>query len=138
MRSSSVIASALRAYAGLVGRVSSETVSNEFGKGVLLGVAIAAVAVTTLLAIEFRDLLGMYADFGSAKLPVLTRATLSVVWLVGAPLAGAAACTVLAVRRPRPLVPYVVVAVLGVAAAVITWYGPRLPIFELAGTIKAD
>jgi hypothetical protein len=34
--------------------------------------------------------------------------------------------------------PYLVLAALLVAAAVLTWFGPRLPIFELAGNIKAD
>jgi hypothetical protein len=110
----------------------------ERGKGVALGIAIAMTSVIALLAFELRGIGAMYADFGNTRLPLLTQITISAAWRVGAPVVGAAACAGLWFRRPPSLVPYVVVAVLLVATAVLTWYGPRLPIFELTGNIKAD
>ena len=110
----------------------------DFGKGIALGIAVATTLVIAVIAFELRGMGQAYAEFGHVDLPALTRMTVGAAWLVGAPLAGAVVCTALFVRRPASLVPYVVVAVLLVVAAVLTWYGPRLPIFELAGNIKAD
>jgi hypothetical protein len=110
----------------------------DFGKGVALGIAIAMTLVIGLLSFELRGMGQIYADIGDVKLPLLTQMTLARLWLVGVPLAGAAACTGLFVSRPKSSVPYIALAVLLVAAAVLTYYGPRLPIFQLAGNIKAD
>jgi hypothetical protein len=110
----------------------------DFGKGIALGVALSMTLAIALLAYEFRGMAGVYADFGSPQLPLLTRATIAGAWLVGMPVAGAAGCIALFVIRPRSLMPYVALAVVLTVVAVLTWYGPRLPIFELAGNIKAD
>jgi hypothetical protein len=110
----------------------------DLAKGIGLGFAMAMVVVLAFLAIEFRGYGPIYADMGDVQLPVLTALTILPVWLIGAPIGGAAACAALLLKRPRSLTPYVVVAVLLVVAVVLTWYGPRLPIFSLAGNIKAD
>jgi hypothetical protein len=110
----------------------------DFGKGIALGISIAMTLVIGLLAFELRDIGRTFADFGDVRLPLVTRVTISHAWLFGTPAAGTATCAALFVRRPASLVPYIAVAVLLVVVAVLTWYGPRLPIFELAGNIKAD
>jgi hypothetical protein len=110
----------------------------DFRKGFALGIAVGMTVIMALLAHEARGMARMFADMGSPHLPLLTRATLSGVWLIGVPLGGAAASAMLWFLRPRSLVPYIVVALVLLVAVVLTWYGPRLPIFELAGNIKAD
>jgi hypothetical protein len=110
----------------------------EFGKGIALGVAAAMTIVVGLLAYELRGMGEMYRGFGDVALPVLTRMTIAAAWLIAVPLVGVAACVGLFVSRPRRLAPYVVLAIVMTAAAVLTWYGPRLPLFALAGNIQAD
>lgn len=110
----------------------------DFAKGIVLGFSIATTLVIALLAFELAPMGTILRDFGNVELPLLTKMTVAGAWLVGVPVAGAVACAALFVRRPASLVPYVVVAILLFVAAVLTWYGPRLPIFELAGNIKAD
>jgi hypothetical protein len=110
----------------------------DFGKGIALGIAISMTLIIAVIAFELPDMGQIYGDIGNVQLPLLTQITITRAWLVGVPLAGAAACTGLFVSRPRSLVPYLALAALLVVAALLTWYGPRLPIFELAGNIKAD
>jgi hypothetical protein len=108
----------------------------DFGKGIALGFAIAMTLVIAVIAFELRGMGQIYADIGDIQLPALTRMTLAGAWLVGAPLGGAAACLGLFLTRPKASWPYIALAVALVVVAVLTWYGPRLPIFELAGNIK--
>jgi hypothetical protein len=110
----------------------------DFGKGVALGISISMTLVIGLMAFELRGMGQIYSDIGPMKLPLLTQLTLATAWLVGVPLGGAAACLGLFLSRPRSPVPYIALAVGLVVAAVLTYYGPRLPIFQLAGNIKAD
>ena len=109
-----------------------------FARGVALGLAIASTLAFGLVAYEVRFFEAMYRDMGNGRLPGLTRLVLGSIWHVGGPLVSAALVAVLAYRRPASLVPYITVLVAVTAAAVVTWYAIRLPIFELAGNIKAD
>jgi hypothetical protein len=105
-------------------------------RGIALGIAAAMVLLQGLFACELRGIRAMYADFGELTLPLLTRITVSTAWLVGAPLGGAAAVGALLVLRPARTWPYAALAVTLAVVAALTWYGPRIPIFELAGNIK--
>ncbi len=108
-----------------------------FGRGIALGFAIASTLVFAWAAYEMRSMEAMFRDFGSsATLPALTRFVIHRAWLVGGPIVSAAVVGALGVRRPSSFAPYVVAAAAIAAAAVLTWYGARLPIFELAGNIK--
>lgn len=112
--------------------------ASDFTKGAALGVAAAMTIVVGLLSYELRGMGRMYTEFGDVSLPLLTRMTVAAAWLIATPLVGAVACVGLFIARPRPLVPYVALAVVMTVAAVLTWYGPRLPLFALAGNIQAD
>jgi hypothetical protein len=105
-------------------------------RAIALGIAAAMVLLQALFALELRGVRGMYADFGELTLPLLTRITISVGWLAGATLAGVATVSAMVVFRPVRVWPYVALAVVLAVVAALTWYGPRLPIFELAGNIE--
>ncbi len=107
-----------------------------FARGVALGVAATCTVLFAIVAYELRFMEGMYKDFGNAQLPWLTRLTIRPSWLLGGPIAAGAIVGALAARRPASLAPYVATAVLVALAVVLTWFGARLPIFELAGNIK--
>jgi hypothetical protein len=108
----------------------------DFGKGFTLGIAVAMTILVGMLAYELRDMASIYRDIGNIPLPVLTQLTISKAWLVGAPAAGLAASIGLFARRPRPLAPYVLLAFVMTVVALLTWFCPRLPIMQLAGSIK--
>jgi hypothetical protein len=105
-------------------------------RAIALGIAAAMVLLQALFALELRGVRSVYADFGELTLPLLTRITISVAWLAGATLAGVATVSVMVVFRPARTWPYVALAGVLAVVAALTWYGPRLPIFELAGNIK--
>ena len=107
-----------------------------FGRGVALGVAATCTVLFAIVAYQCRVMEDIYKEFGDVTLPWLTRLTIRPGWLVGGPLVAGAVVGVLAVRRPASLAPYVVAALLVVAALALTWFGAQLPIFELAGNIK--
>jgi hypothetical protein len=84
---------------------------------------------------------GMFKDFGNVELPLLTRVALTT-WFPISLGCLAAACAFLGVRmrsslpRRRALI---LVAVLSAAGGMIACViGMYLPIFALAGSIKAD
>lgn len=110
----------------------------RFWHGVFAGFAGFVVLVQLTFAAELGDLAGMYRDFGSVELPLLTRITIHPAWLWGAPLAGAAAVTALLVKRPRSLALYIAVALAILVAAAASYYYPRAPIYALAGNISAE
>jgi hypothetical protein len=105
-------------------------------RAIALGIAAAMVLLQAVFAFELRDVRGMYADFGDLTLPLLTRITISVAWLASATLAGVATVGAMVVFRPLRTWPYVLLAVALAVVAALTWYGPRLPIFELAEKIE--
>ncbi len=108
-----------------------------FGAGLVTGIGYAAVLVQVFLAWELASFREMYRDLGGA-LPAATRLVLTAGWRWGVPVVGAVAITALVVRRPRAIWPYIVVAVCAAAAAVATWYLARMPVYELAGNIRAE
>jgi hypothetical protein len=109
----------------------------SFADGVITGIAAAAVLVQLFLAWELGSFSRMYKDFGG-QLPAATRLVLTSGWRLGLPGVGAAAIAALIVRRPRASWPYVVVALVIVAATLATWWFARMPLYELAGNIRAD
>ncbi len=104
----------------------------SFGHGIAIGVA----AVSVLVHIALVGLTGnwekLYRDFGEARLPLVTKITISMPWQLGVPVLGVLAIGVLVVRRPRSLVPYVAVAIVFALVAVATYWCPMLPISQLA------
>jgi hypothetical protein len=109
-----------------------------FGHGVFAGFCGFIVLVQLALASQLADLESMYRDFGTVKLPLLTRITISPAWMWGTPLLGMGLVAALLVKRPRSYAYYVAAAlVLAIVAGVTYWY-PRAPIYALAGNISAD
>jgi hypothetical protein len=117
--------------------VTAEAGPAPFVDGIATGIAIAAVVIQSFLAFELAAFRGMYRDLGGT-LPAATRLVLTDGWRWGVPAAGALAITGLVFRRPRNSWAYLAVAVVMVAASVATWYLARMPVYELAGNIKAD
>jgi hypothetical protein len=107
--------------------------------GVFAGFTGVLVLVQVALVLALPDMGAMYRDLNpDARLPLLTRMTLHPAWTYGTPLLGVAAVGWLLVARPRSRVPYAVVAAAMTAIALLTYWYPRAPIFELAGNIQAD
>ena len=117
--------------------VATERAPTSFFDGVVTGVAAAAVLVQLFLAWELASFREMYKDLGG-QLPAATRLVLTSAWRWGVPAAGLVAIVVLVVRRPRAAWPYLVVALVIVAATFATWWLARMPVYELAGAIRAE
>lgn len=116
--------------------------------GALTALDWIAIVVTGLLALgllsfpvvgaQYR---AMYADFGSQPLPLLTRLAVSL-WfppLLGALVAAAVAIAVargVSLGTRRGLV--VGAFILGAICLASCWVAVYLPIFQLAGQIRAD
>lgn len=108
-----------------------------------IGVVLAGLAAVGLLGFPIvgASFGGMYGDFGSQALPLLTRLAVSL-WfppLLGALVAAAIAVAVtrrasLTVRRGLVVGAFVVGAV-SLASCCVAVY---LPIFQLAGQIRAE
>jgi hypothetical protein len=110
-----------------------------FVHGVFAGFAGFVVLVQAALVVAFPDMRALYRDMGAdIRLPLLTRITIHPAWTWGTPLVGAAAVTWLLIARPRSLSVYGVVAVALAAVALLTYWYPRAPIYELAGNIRAE
>jgi hypothetical protein len=107
-----------------------------FGRGVLLGVAIAAAAVLVFNIWEGRDYELMYRDMGSAQLPAMTKVVLAKWWRLGAPVAAIVAVAALVFQRPRSWIPYALAVVAILVALAFSWYAIRLPIWQLADAIR--
>lgn len=108
-----------------------------FGHGIAVGFALCAVMVHIALVGLTGNWLTVYDEM-HAKLSLMTRLTTSVAWQLGVPVVAAALLGGLILRRPRSLIPYLVVAVACTAAAACTYWFPTAPINELAGNITAD
>lgn len=107
-----------------------------FGRGVALGLAIAAALILVWVAWQTRALDAMFRDFGTtANLPVVTRFVLGP-WHIITPGAALAAVAYLSIRRPASLAIYVVVGVLAFGAAVFTWYADQAPFGAIADDLK--
>jgi hypothetical protein len=109
-----------------------------FTHGAFAGFAGFVVLIQLALALELAEMKAMYRDFAATALPALTRLTIEPLWLWGVPLVGGAAVAGLLIRRPRPLAPYIAVALTLAVLAAATWYFPRVPLFALAGKLQAD
>ncbi|MBV8762554.1 MAG: hypothetical protein JO257_35040 [Deltaproteobacteria bacterium] len=101
-----------------------------FVHGALAGIALAATAAHVWLAVMLAPLRDAYRDMGGGVPFVLAGW-----WRWGVPVAGALALAVLFVRRPRSLVPYAVLAVLLISAAIATWRIAYAPLDSLASNI---
>jgi hypothetical protein len=103
-----------------------------------LSYVIAGLAVTlqAWLATALEAFRGMYADFGTKQLPLVTRIALSPAWRYGAPIA-IAALLVLAIakRRAHPRLP-IAVALIAITTLVGTYAAAEWPVFQLAGNIQ--
>jgi len=110
-----------------------------FVHGVFTGYAGFVVLVQLVLGAGFPDMRAVYKDLASdVPLPLLTRITIHPAWVWGMPVLGILTIMGLLARRPRSLVPYIVVAVVLTGVALLTWWYPRAPIYALAGNITAD
>jgi hypothetical protein len=117
----------------------SERGQPGFFHGVFAGFTGFVVLAQLVLVAAFPDMQAMYRDLSpDIRLPLLTRITIHPAWTWGTPLLGAAAVAWLVVARPRSIALYVVVAVAMTGVAVMTYWFPRAPIYELAGNISAD
>jgi hypothetical protein len=118
--------------------VAMERPVTSFVHGALAGVSAAAVLAHVWLAIQLAPVLDMYKQMGSADVPGLRAAVfvLRPAWLWGVPAVGLVALVGLLVRRPRTLIPYAVLAVLLIAAAIGTWHFAYAPMNELAANIQ--
>ena len=117
--------------------MSTRDDSGMFGRGVLLGVAGAIAAMLVFGTWETRDYELMYRDMGSAAgIPAVTKLVLHKAWRLGVPLAALTAVAVLAFWRPRSWIPYVLTVAALVLAVAFSWYAIRLPIWQLASTIR--
>jgi hypothetical protein len=110
--------------------------NRAFVRGVLLGASIASTVALCFCVYEVGFYEGMYKDMASGPLPWLTKLVLGSSWRFGAPLAAAGAATALGYRRPASVLPYIAVLVATLIAIAVTWYGIRLPIWQLAGNIE--
>jgi hypothetical protein len=107
--------------------------------GVFAGFTGVLVLVQVALVLALPDMRAMYRDLSpDMRMPLLTRITIHPVWTYGTPLLGVAAVAWLLFARPRSRVPYAVVAAAMTAIALLTYWYPRAPIYELAGNISAD
>jgi hypothetical protein len=109
-----------------------------FGHGVFAGFCGFVVLLQLAFASQLSDVAAMYRDFGDVKLPLLTRITISPVWMYSTPLLGIAVMAALLVKRPRSYAIYAAVALVLVVVAAVTYWYPRAPIYALAGNISAD
>jgi hypothetical protein len=105
-----------------------------------IGVALTAVALLPLLAMLLRGaaFVAMYQDLGDVQLPLLTRIVLHPAWRIGVPCVVIALALAVLVRRPSYRYAMLAVAALAVLAAVASCVGTYLPVYELAGNIRAD
>jgi hypothetical protein len=105
-----------------------------------IGVALTAIALLPLLMLLFRGAAfgGMYQDLGDVQLPLLTRIALHPAWRIGVPCVVIAVAIAVLVRRPAYRYAMLAVAALAVLAAVASYVGAYLPIYQLAGNIRAD
>jgi hypothetical protein len=100
--------------------------------------ALALVAATLLWQPAFR---GMFADFGTATLPLVTRLVLGPAWPLGAAavVVGLTAAAVRARGATRRAVVLLIAAlVVGAAAGAAMLVGTYLPIFEVSRAIRVD
>jgi len=110
-----------------------------------IGVVITALAMlaTCALSLAADAFAGMYRDMGATSLPLLTRLALRP-WLGPVFAAAPAALVILAIWKNRRLslglrrALVVVAFCLALAAGAIVLYGLYLPIFELAGAVRAE
>lgn len=120
------------------------TARREWTSGDIIGAVLAATPVVVLLVFPFlwgRAFAQLFADLGGAKLPLLTRIATST-WapLLGA-LAGAGLLGASLRRGVRPSTRrWLVVGafLVGASFIVVLFVGLYLPLFALAGSIKAD
>jgi len=108
----------------------------SFGHGIAVGGAIVALLMHIALVGLAGNWEKLYRDFGEARLPLVTKITISLPWQLGVPVIGVLVIGVLVMRRPRSLIPYVAAAIVFALAAVATYWLPMLPITQLAGQIK--
>ena len=109
--------------------------------GMFAGFVAAAVLVHVWFAVLLAPLRDMYDDVSEVdgeRIPALTHLVVHPAWLWGVPIAGAALCVALYVRRPRRVGPYAASALLLVTTLVATWVLSQTPARELANTIKLD
>ena len=109
-----------------------------FWHGAFAGFCGFVVLVQLVFASRLGDVASMYRDFGEVPLPLLTRITISPAWMWGTPLLGIAAVAALLVKRPRAIAFYIVVAVVVVTLAAMTYWYPQAPIYALSGNISAE
>lgn len=103
-----------------------------FVHGAFSGIALASIAAHVWLAVMLAPLRDAYRDMGSTGIPFVLAGW----WRWGVPLAGVLGVAVLVVRRPRSLVPYALLALALVAAAIATWRIAYAPLDSLAGGIS--
>lgn len=109
-----------------------------FWHGAFAGFCGFVVLLQLVFASRLGDVASMYRDFGNVQLPLLTRITIHPAWMWGTPLLGIAAVAALLVKRPRAIAFYIVVAVIVVTLAAMTYWYPQAPIYALAGNISAE
>ena len=107
----------------------------SFVHGVLLGLAAAAVLLHVWLAVRLAPFRELYAQFGG-KIPKLTLFVLSPLWLWAVPVIAASEIAVLAWRRPRRSLDYLVLAGALLVTLLATWHYSQAPIHEMADSIR--
>ena len=108
-----------------------------FADGVGLGLGVLAALPLVYFAITAGAWKTMYRDMvDRAALPMLTRVVLHPAWPIVVPGVVFSLWALVLVRRPALRYAMVWIAVLTIAADVISYWGVYMPIFQIAGNVQ--
>ncbi len=107
-----------------------------FGRGIVVGFAGTLVLIQVWLATQLLAMREIFANFEAERVPMISRISVSPVWLWGVPALGGIATALLIVRRPRASWPYVALAFAMAVTVAVTWYGSQQPFRQRTDTVE--